>query len=237
VEVRFLTDYFQEDDFRRRFLLDRFPALDIRTAPAEAASGAPIAREWQVPPTAVAEHLERHSAIVLDGHWQDEAYFFGQEADIRAALQPEMDPGRVELGRQLRAEGAIGVHVRRSEYGQLGLAKVSYYREAVQAIRNERGERRAVCFNDEPNFCAAVFHDTPNFIVTTGDFDNTLNDFYLLSRCEHFVIANSTFSWWAAWLGEGEGSIVYAPAPWCVISDADPIPPRWRRVDGAVQAQ
>ncbi len=51
---------------------------------------------------------------------------------------------------------------------------------------------------------------------------NPLADFYLLSRCAHFVIANAAFSWWAAWLGRDEDSIVHAPSPWNLMLAFDP---------------
>jgi hypothetical protein len=237
VEVRYLTDYFKVDDYRRPLLLPRFPGLPLVQAPIEEAASAPVFLERDTPPDAIPGILSRHPVVVFDGHWQGEPYFFGQDTAIKAALSFEPAADLKAIGDGLQAEGAIAVHVRRSEYGQMGLAKIAYYKAAIAQIRRERGERRAICFGDEPNFCAAVFHDTPGFVVTTGILADPLNDFYLIGQCTDFVIANSSFAWWAAWLNETAETIVYAPAPWCLLDASDPIPGRWRRVDGAVQAQ
>ena len=138
------------------------------------------------------------------------------------------------MGDQLRAAGTIGVHVRRSEYGQFGLVKATYYRDAIYDIRTERGARRAVFFTDEPNFCRAIFCDVPDIAIVEGSLANPLADFYLLSRCAHFVIANSSFSWWAAWLGCAEDTICYAPSPWRLALALDPLPSDWRRTPDAL---
>jgi hypothetical protein len=215
--------HYEKDGLGRELLLDHFPALEFQRSTIDASDKVPAIDERDLPPSAVSSVLEKHASVIFNGYWQDEGYFFGEESAIRAAFQQQTDRGSIALGEQLRAEGAIGIHVRRSEYGQRGLAKVSYYRDAIEAIRREMGERRAICFNDEPVFCGAVFRHMPNFVVVKGGPQTTLRDFYLLSRCAHFVIANSSFSWWAAWLGANEGSIVYAPMPWCVFNNADPI--------------
>jgi hypothetical protein len=60
-----------------------------------------------------------------------------------------------------------------------------------------------------------------------------IGDFEAMRRCRHFVIANSTFSWWAAWLGEREGSVVVAPRRWFedrTRNSSDIVPPRWVRL-------
>jgi hypothetical protein len=237
-EVRYFTDYFDRDDFRRPFLLNRFSNLPLAMAEPGEAADAPAFAERGLEPDDVARLIAEFPVLALDGHWQHERFFFGRDDAVRAALSLEVGDGLAGLGQRLRDEATIGVHVRRSEYGQMGLAKVAYYTAAIEAVRAERGaDLPAVCFTDEPNFCAAVFHGLAGMTVTNGDVADPINDFYLLSRCAHFVIANSSLSWWAAWLGAGEGSIVHAPAPWCLIDPVDPIRPGWRRVEGAVQAQ
>jgi len=124
--------------------------------------------------------------------------------------------------------------VRRAEYGQFGLVKSAYYRDAIASIRAEQGARKAVFFTDEPNFCWAVFRGLPDVAIAEGNLDNPLADFYLLSRCAHFVIANSSFSWWAAWLGRGDDSIIHAPSPWTLAGRFNPAPKDWRLTPDAL---
>jgi len=93
-----------------------------------------------------------------------------------------------------------------------------------------------VCFSDEPNVCEFVFRDVPDFTVRRSGGDCPVPDLYLLSRCRHFAVANSSFSWWAAWLGPGAFSIVYAPLLWCVFEPTQqPVPSRWRAMENAVR--
>jgi len=124
--------------------------------------------------------------------------------------------------------------VRRAEYGQFGLVKSAYYRDAIASIRAEQGARKAVFCTDEPNFCWAVFRGLPDVAIAEGNLDNPLADFYLLSRCAHFVIANSSFSWWAAWLGRRDDSIIHAPSPWTLAGRFNPAPKDWRLTPDAL---
>ena len=85
-----------------------------------------------------------------------------------------------------------------------------------------------------PFMIKAPLKDVPDMAVSQGNLNNPLADFYLLSRCAHFVIANSSFSWWSAWLGHDEDAIIYAPSPWNLIVPFDPTPFDWRRTQDAL---
>ncbi len=236
-QVRYLSDYVPMDPYGRRYLLDAFPALAGKTAPIAAADGVPAYGDQGVDEASLDELLRQQPRVVLHGYWQNERYFFGQEEVIAAVLRREPTPDLAARGEALHASGAIGMHVRRSEYGHHGLALADYYRTAVAQIRRESGPAPVVCFSDEPNFCEFAFRDIADFTVTRSGSDGAMDDFDLLSRCRHFVIANSSFSWWAAWLGAGPFSIVYAPLPWCVYDPSlQPVPPRWRALDNAVRS-
>ena len=235
-DVRFLSDYVPLDPYSREYLLDRFPALAGKTLPLAAAEGLPAYGEAGVDEGAVGVLLGEQPKVVFHGYWQNERFFFGQEEAIAAALLLDPGPELAARGQALRADGAIGMHVRRSEYGHHGLAVAAYYRTAIEQIRREAGPVPVVCFSDEPNFCEFVFRDIADFSVMRSAAPAPMDDFYLLSRCRHFVIANSSFSWWAAWLGAGPYSIVYAPLPWCAYDPSQqPIPARWRAIENVVR--
>ena len=130
---------------------------------------------------------------LFHGYFQNEHYLLGETQAVADAFRLEPDPALTALGEEIRAKGAIGMHVRRSEYGHHGLAAADYYRNAIADIRREQGPAPVVCFSDEPNFCRApVLRDIADFYGDAGyREDSPLSDFRLLSGCRHFVIANS----------------------------------------------
>jgi hypothetical protein len=245
VTARFLTESFATDTHGRSYLLDAFPALRNRNVLAQEVAGAKLLTEDALAPLTPAQRveqiemiLEAEDRLVVDGYWQDERYW-GASADvIRATLRPAVDPQTLEAGEKIRAIGAIGLHVRRGDYGHHGLARVEYFLRSLQALRDETGVRLAFYATDEPNFCRYEFRGIPDLVALPGNPLVPFNDFFLLSCCRHFVVSNSSFSWWAAFLGETTGSIVYAPQPWCIFDAAvNPVGPRWRNIAGAVQRQ
>jgi hypothetical protein len=236
VEIRYVTDYFDTDSYNRRFQLDAFPELLGDATSIEPAVGSPLIDEALFDSADLGAIFEEHQRAAFDGHWQNERFFFGENEAIKAAFRLDMPAEMVAQGDALRSASAIGIHVRRHDYGHHGHASLDYYRNAIAEIRREHGDLPVACFTDEPNFCAFAFRDIPGLTVFKSSVDDPLADFYLLSRCAHFIIANSSFSWWAAWLGETESSRVYAPSPWCDFDRSfAPIPPRWRKVENAVR--
>jgi hypothetical protein len=235
-QVRYLSNNAGKDIYGRQYLLARFSGLGEKAAPVTGTGGSPTYGEQGVDQASLGILLSEHPRVALDGYWQSERFFFGQDRAIADALRLDPDPGLAERGAALRSANTIGMHVRRSEYGHHGLAVADYYRTAVAQIRREVGPLPVVCFSDEPHFCDFVFRDIADFRVMRSNSEDPLDDFYLLSCCRHFVIANSSFSWWAAWLGAGPFSIVYAPLPWCVFDlTLNPVPPRWRGFENAVR--
>jgi hypothetical protein len=245
VQVRYLTHGFAGDNYRRTFLLDQFASLNGKVAPVEEAVGAPHYREPAAPQppeqtreevlTLIARAPER---LILEGYWQNEIYFADARPVIQAALRLPLEDKAIELSHSLRQEGVVGMHVRRSDYGHHGLARTEYYRQAIDSLRAEVGPLPVLVFSDEYNFCSFEFGKIANLSVVRGDSQTPMIDFHLLSSCRHFILSNSSFSWWSAWLGASEDSLVFAPDPWCIFDAAcRPAPPRWRIIGDSVQKQ
>lgn len=243
-EVCYLTHGFKGDNYRRDFLLDHFPALAGRSVAPEECAGLPVYREsaGQAPAVTLAEigRLIEAGAdrLILDGYWQSELYFRAAREAIRAAFR--LTPGeKLEaIGHGLRARSMIGIHVRRADYGHHGLPKSDFFRQSLARIRQQAGNLPALVFTDEYNFCCFEFGKITDLNVVRGDSSLPLNDFYLLQHCRHFVLSNSSFSWWSAWLGEEEGAIIEVPLPWCIFDrTVDPVPERWHRTEDAVKRQ
>jgi len=230
----------------RDYLLHAFPALRARVVPMADAAGAPFIDERQLPRPLPVEALMRRFAELMDAHgriyfmgfWQDEALFKAFAPQVRERLGLELGAGTQAQVDVARTEPGIGVHLRRLGYGHMGLVKGQYYLDAVEAIRAEAGPLPVHCFNDDPSFCKYLFRNTADVrMAGNGDTNRPLHDFALLSACRHHVIANYTYSWWAAWLAEQPGQIVHAPSPW-IFPDplTDPVPARWIRTSDALLA-
>jgi hypothetical protein len=238
VDVYYVTDAFATDGHDRSFLLDEFPALRGKALLRSAVQIDAVFREDHIvaPEVTLSELLacvEANDRVLLDGFWQRESYFQTVRDHIRRAFQREPDE-------QIRsqAQDHIGVHIRRFDYGHHGLVRSDYYLQSIAAIQAEKGPLPILCVTDEPNFSSYILQELPNVQVLSGDTKHPFADFQLLSACRHFVIANSSFSWWAAWFGETEDSLVYAPHPWCLFAlSIDPAPARWRNISGCVQKQ
>ena len=176
--------------------------------------------------------------LMLDGYWQreallDPAVVRETHAQIRASVGAQVPAALV--ARIEQSPNAIAVHVRRRDYAHMGLCRSSYYLGAIEHLRACHPDAELFVFSDEPNYARHLLQTAglPFTLVASG---SDLGDLFLMSLCRHFVIANSSFSWWAAYLGEAKGGLVCAPREWVTI-DATPslCPARWLRVDDAVE--
>ena len=243
--IDFIVDSFKNDGLRS-FLLNQFPHLRGGIAPMGDAYGAVVINEADVrsfPHQPLLDQLGQMVAnggrLYLSGFWQNEAYFAPHHDLLVQELTPILPDKLADQVQAMRDSDCIGLHMRRQGYGHMGLVKSAYYLHAIQAIRQERGDIPVHVFSDDPVYTGYLLRNLPNIhMASDGDLNNPLADFAKLSACRHQVIANSSFSWWAAWLAEREWSIIYAPQPWIIPDPAtNPVPERWRRVFDVIQEQ
>jgi len=157
----------------------------------------------------------------LLGYWQDERYFADVAAQVRGdlAFRPEADAGVRGLEARIADCEAVAVHCRRLFGGTAGdpasaknALPEGYYLKAVEAIAARVARPVFFCFADDPSWLAARWpRRWPLTVVHHAEPRGELLDLRLMSRCRHFVIANSTFGWWGAWLGARTGKLVIAP--------------------------
>jgi hypothetical protein len=175
----------------------------------------------------------------LYGFWQSWKYFSGAAEELRARLITPRQPSRATGAMQsIEGSEAVAVHVRRGDYlsvynqGVFGICESSYYEAAIALIREQVTHPRFFVFSDDPEWCRGQFVDGDMTIVSAPGGD-AVDDLALMARCQHHVIANSSLSWWGAWLGERRNSIVASPFPWYTQSPRvrDLIPDRWIRLD------
>jgi len=176
----------------------------------------------------------------LDGYWQSERYFNDVEATIREDFQfPAIhDPKNIEHLKSIREGISVSMHVRRGDYIANratnefhGVAGLDYYREAVQLMEKRVGKARYFVFSDDPAWCRDNLPiPTGGVFVRNNSGSTSYRDMQLMSACSHNIIANSSFSWWGAWLNNNPNKTVIAPKKWFndeSIDTADLIPDSW----------
>jgi len=162
--------------------------------------------------------------LYLDGYWQCERYF----ADIRVPLRGELtfrEPASSHLApllARLNEEISVCVHIRRGDYlsTEIGrerhaICDLNYYQRGMAYIGARVPGAKFFLFSDEPEWVQSNFPPADNLVVVSGNASRSdLEDFRLMMNCRHFVISNSSFSWWTAWLAKQQDKIVVAPKLW-----------------------
>jgi hypothetical protein len=158
--------------------------------------------------------------VYLDGLWQSEGYFKDVEAVIRKDLEivPPQDEVAHRLAAQIREADAVAVHVRWFDPPGRGPSAynlpVGYYQRAMAEMERRVEKPLYVLFSDDPEAARSMLALPSKQILVVGEIVKTTNpvaDLWLMTQCKHFIIANSTFSWWGAWLGHNKKKIVIAP--------------------------
>ena len=235
------------DGFGRSYRLERFP-IQAKVMPQEWRVAPTLKHPWHKLIRALNKLLprnqrgylaERHHLdagqltalqpvrvrVTLLGYWQNEAYFSTWADTIRAELTPPVpiDARNRELGLRLAQGDAVFVHVRRVHYPELLTA--DYYQKAVSQARARLSKPRFVLFGDDLAWLTARvdFGGADVELIEHNDSDE-LVDLWLMTCCRHAIIANSSFSWWGAWLGVKSGGQIYAPAS---AAYGPRMPPGW----------
>jgi hypothetical protein len=180
--------------------------------------------------------------IVIDGYWTSESYFAPAAELVRRDFElGEALLERTELTRQIADTMSVGIHVRRGDYlepngAHLGPAPLDYYAAAIDRMLERVAAPHLFVFSDDIAWCRANLALTAphTFVDRTGTVEEAAErEFVALSQCKHHIIANSTFSWWAAWLAPAADKVTIAPRRWFHGID-EPcdhiIPARWLRV-------
>lgn len=170
----------------------------------------------------------------LAGFWESRRYFEEVADAIRSDLTvvDPLDGKNAEVAEQIDEALAVGVHVRWGDLVDIGGAlSGEYYERAAAALEDVLDDPSYFVFSNDPDWAEANLDLGPDVTyVRHNDGSTDYEDLRLLSRCDHQVIANSTFSWWGAWLNENPGKVVYVPWTEAERND-DFLPPAWRSVE------
>jgi len=173
--------------------------------------------------------------IYLNGYWQNEEYFKNYTNFIQREFSFKRELfglGRVILNRICSCE-SVCVHVRRGDYitnkkalETHGFVGIKYYKDAIEIIKQKVKNPHFFIFSDDIEWCKNnIKTKEQKTYVSCGD-----NDLQLMTFCKHFVIANSSFSWWGAWLSKNTEKVVIVPKQWYVNSDLNNrhvVPKKW----------
>ncbi|HET6995265.1 MAG TPA: alpha-1,2-fucosyltransferase, partial [Chitinophagaceae bacterium] len=137
---------------------------------------------------------------------------------------------------EIRSVNAVSIHVRRGDYvndketnAVHGVCSIDYYREAINRLSGEISEPRFYIFSDDMDWARANLPISPHLAVYVDNNQMASHeDLRLMSSCKHHIIANSSFSWWGAWLSDYAGKKVIAPRNWFrTLENKDIIPNGW----------
>jgi len=215
---------------KREFLLDKFPNIFSNTdmnlqliGPCYSIIDDFIFRELPNPVG---------SNYYLDGYWQSEKYFKESSDLIREDFKPSEELLNKLLLTPFIDTNTISLHVRRTDYitsnGYHPVQSIEYYQKAIETIG---GYDYIFVFSDDIQWCKdnLIFE---NIVFIEGN--TNIEDLYLMSLCKNNIIANSSFSWWGAWLNNNPDKKVIAPKRWfgdsAKLNESDIIPDNWIRI-------
>lgn len=185
------------------------------------------------------------SFITLDGFWQSERYFRDSADVIRNELTFKRESGKsfAVYKREIeQADFPISVHIRRGDYVShpefsktFGFVGLAYYQSAITLLTERFPTAKLFIFSDDPEWVKQNLPlDRPHTLVSNTGSDADLDDLQLMSLCKHHIIANSSFSWWGAWLNPRKSKVVISPSRWFKDkpdwSTVDLIPSGWLRL-------
>lgn len=184
--------------------------------------------------------------IVLNGYWQSEKYFAAIADTIRDEFQVihSLTGNNLELAERISSTNSVSIHVRRGDYVSnsysdqiLESLDLEYYHRSLEELCRVEDDLHCFVFSDDPTWVRTHLRPRiPATYVSHNEASANYEDLRLMTLCRHNIIANSTFSWWGAWLNANKGKRVFAPTQWLsanarqlVVKDL--IPESWTRVE------
>ena len=186
--------------------------------------------------------LKAPDQTYLLGYWQSEKYF----KDQRPLLLKEFSPkapligANLDLAQQIKKTTAVSLHIRRGDYvsnpqaSQFhGVMPLDYYYQALNYLKTKVDPFEIFIFSDDPIWVKENFKTEFKIHFVSHNQDKNEEDIRMMSLCHHNIIANSSFSWWGAWLNQNPEKIVIAPKIWFrdpSKNTQDVVPSEWVRV-------
>ena len=180
--------------------------------------------------------------VYLDGYWQSYKYFEDIEKILRLELNShkKMSVADKKVLEDINTTNSIAIHVRRGDYVSVesvaqthGVCSLNYYRRAIDFVTHKVENPQFFIFSDDPEWVSEhLSTGYPTSYVIHNGPEEAFQDLRLMSLCQHQIIANSSFSWWGAWLNKNAEKIVIAPRRWFLDkrNTSDMCPENWNRI-------
>ncbi|MHB8261610.1 MAG: alpha-1,2-fucosyltransferase [Bacteroidia bacterium] len=186
----------------------------------------------------------------LTGYWQTEKYFFDIRKELLAdfTINKQLENKNLEFAKRIEAVNSVSLHIRRGDYVSNtdikdfhGACGLDYYTKAVEFISKHIKNPLLFIFSDDmPWVKENLITTLDTYYIDNNNADTNYEDLRLMSMCKHNIIANSSFSWWGAWLNSNADKIVIAPSRWFnpesrwykqnKINTVDIIPENWIKI-------
>jgi hypothetical protein len=194
------------------------------------------------------ELLDLTPPILIDGYFQTYKNFESNRAEIKGLFKFNhkiLDSLNLKLLKQIENSNSVSVHIRRGDYVSNeqvnmvhGLCTLEYYLKAIAHIKKKGENLRLYFFSDDIDWVKKQFKNFEGeiFFVDQNSDENSWKDLLLMSKCKHNIIANSSFSWWGAWLNDNPGKVVICPNNWFkdkklnFSAHEDLIPKEWKKI-------
>lgn len=182
--------------------------------------------------------FDQRAPVLIEGYWQDERYFAPHARALRERLFVPHDPpseANLALRDAIGATVSASLHVRRGDYADNaptrahhGLLDPAYHREAARWLAAEKGALHFFVFTDDPEWVRGHLDlGLPHTVAAHNSGRESHWDLWLMKQCRHHIIANSSFSWWGAWLNDRNDKTVIAPRKWFASAQAPDLPTGW----------
>ena len=179
--------------------------------------------------------LEAGDNILLEGFFSSYRYFEAiRDVLVKDfAVVEKMDTANITCLQKIKNTNSVGIHIRRGDYALTdfhGILDTTYYEAAIKLIAQKTGDLHLFVFSDEPGWVSQhMKFDHPFELVNFNHDEHDYFDMELMKHCRHNIIANSSFSWWPAWLNEYPEKIIVAPGKWFNQgnNNYDMIPQNW----------
>lgn len=180
------------------------------------------------------QNKEIKNNSLLEGYWQGEKFFENVKEELKQKLKFKNEDKLEKLFLEKINYGfrTITIHARRGDYlvGNhfIDLSTTNYYKNALDLVFNKLKDKdgiienpKIIIFSNDIEWAKEYFKWINLPMVVQFENNGTIEDLYLMSRCQNIITANSTYSWWAAWLNNNPNKIIIQPKQWLVTKDID----------------
>lgn len=165
------------------------------------------------------EYLQNKRSFIIDGYWQSEEYFFNNKMKIKKILNiTKKNP----INKKETNFEKVAVHIRLGDYVNTSKGRenhlvcdIEWYKNSINYLKKFNSELKFTIFSDDKKIIESEFSDYKDLEIYDSDYSKSAyEDLYEMSNYDHFIISNSSYSWWASYLGENKNTKIIAPKYW-----------------------